>query len=1110
MSMYNEQSETSNQARIRARPWPRPGARGGAAIRALTLAAAVAPAPAPRTAAAQGMTVVQRRFDPGRNGAWTLLDLGSTNDNLRAFDPRGVAVGPEGEIYVLAKRPLQGPSQGSAIWRVDRGTLELQGTELPVDADGLLAHRTGLYVGTKGTPAMRKGEVYRLQDGRWLPLTGPGTGAEVRAITFHGDALHFGTNNDGVYRLAGGGIARVGAQQVVQEGGFSWARLGEWSAETERAAIAPNGDVYALGKDLRVRRFTGGQWSDLGNVAEAMYDATGALVSFAREPKAIALSGGDLLVGTKGGPMSAEGRDVGAVFRWDGMAWTRLGAGNQLRNEVKALVPLPGGRVLAGTKEAGVWLWDGATWTQRSMGLLSDAGKIKVEILAAAPDGRLLVATKNTLFQSTNEGQTWTEVGFLAMGEEIRAVAVSPTGSIVVGAKLGDGTGAVFAFTGSQARQLGGDLTREARGLAYAADGTLLAALGGNSGLFRLVGGQWQSAVGNLAGDAADFKQILVAGPRLIGATKSGIQEGRFAERVETWQGALILREIRSLWTVGGRLFAGVKVGGIYRLGPGEGVDGQAWERVDMGLPEVETEGMALGAGELFALGKKLLYRAALPTTPEEPIRFAPLGTNPGQARLDGDGRLVFTGETDFKAAVAHGGVVYAGTKDGLFASGNGGTSWTLVNGPAEVKALALAGSKLVAAWKGDVYPDPAGMPAVVVGVAGVAVLDLAAAAGMADLPGMPGTMPGAMAGMTGGQGGAPGAGSPSGMGGGAMTDPGPMPGPIKVDRGGCAMAGRSSPGGLGLLALLLLGTAAVRAARPNRALRVTRKLHSWFGIALGLLIVVEAVTAIYLTHEESIEPGAAQVMVGRRWLPSGYPPARGDGAPYALAYALAGGERWVGTNLGLVVERDGGPAPRPRGLPEGQPVQALLADDDGSAVWVGAGKLGLYRCVRPADAVMDGATAAPECARVGKLREVKGLARAADGALIVAAHKDGLLRLDPRTPDDEPRPLALAGALGEGAPGGGMGAPAAVPLGKVLKDLHTGKLFGGRLFAVYDLVAVALVGFVGTGLYVWAAPLLRRAGKRKEQRAASAARAANADGTGAPPPAPAPTRSAS
>ena len=62
-------------------------------------------------------------------------------------------------------------------------------------------------------------------------------------------------------------------------------------------------------------------------------------------------------------------------------------------------------------------------------------------------------------------------------------------------------------------------------------------------------------------------------------------------------------------------------------------------------------------------------------------------------------------------------------------------------------------------------------------------------------------------------------------------------------------------------------------------------------------------------------------------------------------------------------------------------------------------------------------------------------------------------------------------------------GAHREMTLEKYLTDLHTGKLFGDLFWPLYDLTAIAIVLFVGTGLYIWIYPTLAK--RRKRRRAA-------------------------
>jgi hypothetical protein len=537
---------------------------------------------------------------------------------------------------------------------------------------------------------------------------------------------------------------------VVQPEGYFWEQLGDYLADVDRMEATPAGDLFTAGKDLKLRRFSGGLWADLGNLAEATTDETGAITSFVREPKSVAVLGGDVYAGTRGGAGAPEGKDVGAVWRWNGTSWERLGATASLKKDVRVILPFAADDVLVGTSEAGVFLWNGTGWAARNAGLPSDsAGKIKAETLTRGQDGNLYVGLSNTLYRSTDHASSWTELGFLALGEEIKAIATDGAGVVYVGTKLGDGSGAVFRLDGATFTQVGGGLLKEARHLVVRSGSDLLASLGGNAGAVRWNGSAWVSIIGNLTGASADVKQIAVVGDTLYGATKQGVQKGTFSPNVTTIESPLAQHEAMALLARGDRLLVGLKRGGLWRLVDApNGDDGKSFVRVDEGLPDVDIETFDVAGEALFAVGKPLLYRADF-NPAADTIRFTPFGMNPGAAQLDGDGKLVFTGATEFRAVARYGDRLFAGTKDGLFVSSDGGGTWTLFNGPAEVKALAVVGHFLYAAVKGDLVPDPDGAPTVHVKTAEVWVrdLDIAPAPAVEPQPAGCGCMGGSSAG---------------------------------------------------------------------------------------------------------------------------------------------------------------------------------------------------------------------------------------------------------------------------------------------------------------------------------------------------------------------------
>lgn len=81
------------------------------------------------TATPAAAQVLQRDFDPQRNGPWevTPLVVGET-----ACDPRGVAV-HAGVPHVVCKLPLEGPPTGGALLRTEGGRVVQVGPNLGDD-----------------------------------------------------------------------------------------------------------------------------------------------------------------------------------------------------------------------------------------------------------------------------------------------------------------------------------------------------------------------------------------------------------------------------------------------------------------------------------------------------------------------------------------------------------------------------------------------------------------------------------------------------------------------------------------------------------------------------------------------------------------------------------------------------------------------------------------------------------------------------------------------------------------------------------------------------------------------------------------------------------------
>jgi hypothetical protein len=628
------------------------------------------------------------QFDAARNGPWTVVDLST-------MDPRGFVVS-NGQTWVWGKTPLDGPPMGGVVRSLGNDAT----VALPEDPSVLLDEGGRWLIGTKGVAGQKRGRVLQVEGGVVSELPGGAFDAEVTALLRHEGALYVGTQLDGVWRLSDGARARVGVKTTVLPQGYQWTQRSASNADVELVVPSPTG-LVVLSKDFQVRLLTNDGEVLLGNVAEAVVDAAGLVTSALREPKGLAvLADGSIVVGTKGREGSPEGKDLGAVFRWNGTAWTSLTTGQTFRKEVKALVEVDGA-LFAGTNESGVWRLVGGAWTTFSEGLPVEPGnKVKGSELQRGASGSLYVPVKNALYRRATTDARWVEAGFFPNGEEIKAVLEGADGALVVGCKVGTNQGAVYRQHGTGWTQVGVDLPLEVKRLVQGPDGRLYAVLGGVGGAWRFDGTTWENLSQSLSGNASQVKDLLVRPDgSFIAGTKQGVWEGVFRQApVTLLASGLDGAEVVGLVSHGGGLLVVSKLGGVFRLGAGAGDDGLAWTRVTPEAQRFEVQGVTSVGGSNWLLGKRLLYRLA---GEGGAVSVEAIGSNPGRPVRDGDGALAFTGETEFLAlAQDHEGRLFAATKDGLFVASAPGAEWAFFNGPGEVKAVSITGSTLTAAVK--------------------------------------------------------------------------------------------------------------------------------------------------------------------------------------------------------------------------------------------------------------------------------------------------------------------------------------------------------------------------------------------------------------------------
>jgi trimeric autotransporter adhesin len=294
----------------------------------------------------------------------------------------------------------------------------------------------------------------------WSALgTGTGTGNGTNGTV---NALAIADNGDvyvgGAFSVAGG----TGASYIARWNGTAWSPLGAGvrSGSVNALVMARNGDVYAGGAFVeaggvpasRIARWNGTAWSAVGGgVSNGVLGGT---------VNALAVAGnGDVYAG--GYFIEAGGVAANRVARWNGMAWSALGASvaNGLDNPVFSLFVAVNGDLYVGghfTQAGGggannIAKWNGAVWSSLGTGTRSvvDGGTSggvndgTVNALAAAANGDLYVGGLfleaggvRASYVAAWNGTTWSSVGAgpgNGVDAGIYALAVAGNGDVYVG-----------------------------------------------------------------------------------------------------------------------------------------------------------------------------------------------------------------------------------------------------------------------------------------------------------------------------------------------------------------------------------------------------------------------------------------------------------------------------------------------------------------------------------------------------------------------------------------------------------------------------------------------------------------------------------------------------
>lgn len=255
----------------------------------------------------------------------------------------------------------------------------------------------------------------------------------------------------------------------------------------------PGGNLIAGGDFRRaggvaancIARWDGATWSPLGS------GMTGG-VDFSSVKALAVLPNGDLIAG--GNFASAGGVAANNIARWNGSAWSALGAG--VNRRVEALAVLPNGDLVAGGMFTsaggavvnGIARWDGANWSALGSGVSSSIGG-SVQALAVLPNGDLIAGGGFTSAGGSPanriarwNGTTWSALGSGLSGGSSGgawALAVLPNGDLVAGGDFTNAGGVaasrIARWNGSAWSSVGGGTNNPVRALAVLANGDLVA-----------------------------------------------------------------------------------------------------------------------------------------------------------------------------------------------------------------------------------------------------------------------------------------------------------------------------------------------------------------------------------------------------------------------------------------------------------------------------------------------------------------------------------------------------------------------------------------------------------------------------------------------------------
>ncbi len=253
---------------------------------------------------------------------------------------------------------------------------------------------------------------FDLATNSWEPLDA-GFNGMVRTIAANGSQLYAG----GIFTKSGAAFMN----RLARWNGTAWEAMGAGANGTvERLAFAPNGDLYACGAFTsiggvsanRIAKWNGTTWSALGTGL----DNTTEEIAFGDDGL------GGFVVYACGSFSTSGGVPATRAAKWNGAAWSALGAGLDSTIDAIATVPLPGGGhdVYVGgffhhsgaDPVARVARWNGVAWEQVGAGFDRTVHWLGVREGRLYAGGNMRSSGGDSLgYVASWDGAAWSAVG---------------------------------------------------------------------------------------------------------------------------------------------------------------------------------------------------------------------------------------------------------------------------------------------------------------------------------------------------------------------------------------------------------------------------------------------------------------------------------------------------------------------------------------------------------------------------------------------------------------------------------------------------------------------------------------------------------------------------